>query len=180
MTTIPPLEPGMREFGTPRENEEYRDGGCGIIIDPETQMYAVYRLPNGLTGFFSGGVEEGEDMKEGVLREVREESGLYDFAEVEFVARARAHYHNRLKNVNRIADASCFVIKLRSRATQPPAREAHETFELDWVTAPEILKNWDEHNAMEGRGHWTWFLQQAVARAKERGWDTTTNLADLG
>lgn len=90
MNMIPPLEIGVQEFGTPRADEEYRSGGCGIIIDTETQRYAVYRLPSGLTGFFAGGVEDGEDMQEGVLREVREESGLYDFEEVEFIARARA------------------------------------------------------------------------------------------
>lgn len=167
------------EFGTPHPDEEYRDGGCGIIIHSETQRYAVYRMPNGLTGFFAGGVDEGEDMLEGVLREVREESGLHDFAEVEYVARARAHYYNRLKNIYRVADATCFLIKLGSDSVQPHRREAHETFELAWTTPTEIIKNWNEHNAKEGRGHWTYFLHKAVAQAKEKGWDTTTDLEEL-
>lgn len=29
------------EFGIKRENEEHRDGGCGVVFDPKTQKYAV-------------------------------------------------------------------------------------------------------------------------------------------
>ena len=31
------------EFGLKRENEERRDGGCGVVFDPVTQRYAVGR-----------------------------------------------------------------------------------------------------------------------------------------
>lgn len=172
----PPLEPGVREFGTPRDGEEYRDGGCGVIFDPETQRYAVFRRPDGVLGFFSGGVEEGEEMQEGVLREVREESGLYDFAEVEFLARARAHYYHSAKRLNRVGDASCFLIRLNTVDTQETQLEAHEDFVLDWVTPQEMLDNWREHNVEEGRGHWIWFIQLGLARARELGWDTTNTL----
>lgn len=48
-------------FGTKRENEERRDGGCAVVFDPETQKYAVYKnLKNGLLGLYGGGIEQKE------------------------------------------------------------------------------------------------------------------------
>src|ERR1700722_4176569 len=97
------------EFGTKRENEERRDGGCAVVFDPKTQKYAVNKHDaNGLLGLFSGGVEAGEEIQAGILREVAEESGLDDFLYVEPIAEALTHYHNILKNVNRVAKATCF------------------------------------------------------------------------
>lgn len=64
----------MLEFGIKRENEERRDGGCAVVFDPQTQKYAVYHnLKNGLLGLYGGGFDEGEDEREGVLRELSEE-----------------------------------------------------------------------------------------------------------
>ena len=68
------------EFGIKRENEERRDGGCAVVFDPVSQKYAVNRIiDHNRFGFSLGGVEDGESMEEGILREVVEESGLYDF-----------------------------------------------------------------------------------------------------
>ena len=93
------------EFGITREGEERRDGGCGIVFDPASQKYAVGKqTEDGLFRLFSGGVDEGEDIKDGVLREVVEESGLQDFLHVEKIAEALTHYHNSLRNVNRSAN----------------------------------------------------------------------------
>src|SRR5277367_3969699 len=109
----------LREFGTPRENEERRDGGCAVVFDPATGLFAVGKeRESGRLRLFSGGVEDGEEMQDGILREVREESGLYDFGHIEFIGEALAHYHNRLKSVNRVAHARCFLVLLKSTATR--------------------------------------------------------------
>ena len=91
------------EFGIKRENEERRDGGCGIVFDPKTQKFAVGKQENGRLRLFSGGVDQGEDLIEGILREVREESGLSNFLHVEKIAEVFAHYHNyRCREVHRL------------------------------------------------------------------------------
>lgn len=164
------------EFGTKRENEERRDGGCGVVYDPESQRYAVNKLTNGLLGLFSGGVDPSEDIKEGILREVVEESGLDDFEYVEKIAEAETHYFNILKNVNRVAHATCFLVILKSRHTVPVKREAHETFSLHWATADEIFKNWESFNENHDHDHWIYFMKKAVARVSELGYDKTTNI----
>ena len=50
------------EFGIKRKNEERRDGGCGVIFDPETQKYAVGKDYIGRLRLFSGGLNLGEDI----------------------------------------------------------------------------------------------------------------------
>lgn len=163
------------EFGIKRENEERRDGGCGIVFDPGTQKYAVGKqADDGLLRLFSGGVDSGEDMEEGVLREVREESGLYDFLHVEKIAEAITHYHNSLRNVNREAHATCFLIILKSADLKPVHLEEHEKFSLVWATAEEILNDWGSRNENKDYDHWIYFFNKAVKRAKELGYDTAS------
>jgi len=163
------------EFGIQRENEERRDGGCGIVFDPTTQRYAVGRQgatghETGLLRLFSGGVDEGEDIEAGVLREVTEESGLHDFLYVEKIGEAMAHYHNSLRNVNRVAKATCFLVILKGTDLVPVQLEEHEKFTLAWVTADEMRENWQMHG--RGADHWIYFLEKAVARAAALGYDT--------
>jgi NADH pyrophosphatase NudC (nudix superfamily) len=158
MTIIP-------EFGIHRENEERRDGGVGIVYDPETKKFAVGRqTTDGLFRLFSGGVEAGEDIEKGTLREVVEESGLCDFLRVEKLAEAMTHYHNNLRNVNRVAHATCFLIILKSTKLQSVELEAHEKFVLEWATAEEILSNWDERNTNHDFDHWIYFMNKALER----------------
>ncbi|OHA92021.1 MAG: hypothetical protein A3J09_00795 [Candidatus Zambryskibacteria bacterium RIFCSPLOWO2_02_FULL_51_21] len=163
------------EFGTKRANEERRDGGCAVVFDPVTQKYGVNRHTNGLLGLFSGGVDEGEDIQTGVLREVAEESGLHDFLHVEKIGEALTHYYHILKKVNRAAHATCFLAILKSNHQVPIHHESHETFTLDWVTSEEIFSNWDSFNENHDHDHWIYFMNKAVARAKELGYDKTSS-----
>jgi len=168
----------IQEFGIQRENEERRDGGCGVVFDPRTQRYAVGRRDtDGLYLLFSGGVNPEEDMEEGVLREVTEESGLHDFAHVEKIAEALTHYHNKAKNVNRVAHATCYLIILKSTDLVPLKLEAHEKFTLAWSVAEDILKNWLDRNQTKDYDHWVFFLKKSVARSIELGYDRTSTIS---
>lgn len=169
------METGIKEFGIKRENEERRDGGAGVIFDPQDQRYAVGKqTTDGLFRLFSGGVDESEDIEAGTLREVTEESGLCDFLHVEKIAEAMTHYYNSLRDVNRVAHATCFLVILKSAKTKDVALEEHERFVLEWATAEEILANWNARNENKDYDHWIYFLEKSVARTKELGYDTTT------
>lgn len=159
------------EFGIKRENEERRDGGCGIVFDPVTQKYAVgLQTDDGLFRLFSGGVDPKEDIKEGVLREVVEESGLNDFKYIEQIAQAFSHYYNPLRKVNRIAKATCLLIILKSTKLIPVKLEEHEKFTLAWATEKEILSNWKSRNENKDYDHWIYFMEKAVRMMKEMGY----------
>lgn len=158
------------EFGIKRENEEPRDGGCGIVYDPKTRKYAVGKQDhNGAFRLFSGGVSAEEDIREGILREVTEEGGLYDFGYVEKIGEAITHYHNSLRNVNRVAHATCFLVILKSADLKPVAHEEHEKFSLIWATAEEILADWRARNENKDNDHWIYFMEKAMKRVEELG-----------
>lgn len=163
------------EFGIKRENEERRDGGCSVVFNPETQRYAVYRnLKNGILGLYGGGFNGGEDEREGVLRELMEESGLNDFLHIEKVDKILTHYFNRNKGINRVALATCFLVILKSTNLQPTKLEEHEKFELVWATSDEIFSCWKAINQNKDYDHWFYFFKKAIPRAKELGYDTTS------
>ena len=163
------------EFGTCRENEERRDGGCAVIYDPTTGLFGIgKRELDGLYILFAGGVEADEDMTQGISREVREESGLYDFSHTETIAEALCHYRNKAKNVNRLARATCLLLIARSTEPQPVQLEAHENFTLAWVTAAEIYANWQERNEDIGLSHWMYFLDKATSRLGDLGYEVSS------
>ncbi len=159
------------EFGIKRENEERRDGGCAFAYDPQTCTFAIARQhSDGVLRVYSGGVDVSEDIQVGILRELREESGLYDFGCIEKIAEAITHYYNSLRNVNRVAHATCFLVILNSTATQPVQLEEHEKFSLEWVTAQDILDNWNLHNENRDYDHWIYFFGKVQEKLKEMGY----------
>jgi len=162
------------EFGTKRENEEERGGGCGVVFDPVKQKYAAYKREDGKVGLFAGGLNKGEDLQEGILREITEESGLYDFEKVEVVEKARAHYYHSLKHLNRVADATCLLVILKKSDSKDVKHEAHEKFDLVWLSADELddgIRSWNG----DGNHHWLRFIQQAIGLAIELGYDKTSD-----
>ncbi len=164
------------ETGTKRENEERRDGGCAIIFDPQTQKYAVATAPDRVVRLFAGGVDSNEDLEKGIMREVTEESGLYDFKHVEKVQTSFSHFYNSRRNVNRVALATCYLIILRSNKQQERKLEPHEQdLHVSWMSAQDILKNWHAFNNDKRLDHWISFLHQAVGRAIELGYDKTSD-----
>jgi leucyl-tRNA synthetase len=177
---LPIREVIAEETGIRHENEERRDGGCGVIFDPETQKYAVATHHDGLVRLFAGGVGGEESLEQGVLREITEESGLYDFGRVEKVRSCFAHYYNSRKKVYRSAFATCFLVILKSDAQKEPKLEPHEKgFELAWMTPREIVQNWNSHNERHDIDHWFIFLREAVARAIELGVDRVDQVSDF-
>lgn len=170
----------LPEFGIKRENEERRDGGCAVVFDPKSQKYAALKLiEKDSYRICSGGVDDGEDVKDGILREVIEESGLYDFLYVEKIAEAMSHYYNSLRKVNRVGHATCFLVILKSTNVKQTQLEEHEKFKLVWVTAEDLLNNWKSKNTEKGSNekgydHWIYFMNKAVKRAIELGYDKTS------
>lgn len=165
------------EFGIKRENEERRDGGFAIIFDPKNQLYAVGQHESSdFLYLFGGGRDEGESKKDGIIREVREESGLHDFSYVEEIGEAMVHYFHSIKKVNRITLAACFLIILDSTNLVDTEPEEHENFNLIWVKKEDLIINWKNNRDDENQPHhWIYYLEKAVKRAIELGHDKTSS-----
>ena len=167
----------MLEFGTKRKNEERRDGGCAVVFDPKNQKYVAYiNLKNNHLGLYGGGFDEGEDEEKGVLRELMEESGLYNFLYIEKIDRVITHYHNINKNINRVAFAVCFLVILKSTDLKSTQLEIHENFKLIYATSEEMIESWNSINENKDYDHWIYFLKKAVNRSIELKYDTTSFL----
>ena len=108
-----------------------------------------------------------------------EESGLHDFLYAEKIGEGFAHYYNSLRNVNRVTKSTCFLAILKSRDLVDVKLEEHEKFFLVWEKAKDIITDWKGRNKNKDLDHWFYFFEKAVKRAKELGYDTTTNLIDL-
>ena len=81
------------------------------------------------------------------------------------------HVHNNIKNINRLAYATCFLVILKSNDLIPTKLEEHERFNLSWVTSEEILKNWKSRNQNKDFDHWIYFFKKSISRAVELGYD---------
>lgn len=162
------------EFGMKRKNETKAEGGCAFVFDPKKQKYAFGKVPNGSLFLFAGNVGKDEDINQGILREVREESGLTDIDKVLDVAVAYGHYYNSLKDVNRVSKATSILVTLKSDKNEGTQLEEHESFELVWLDAKEALKTWEVHTGGDF-DHYVWFLKQAVSMAIENGFDKTSD-----
>jgi len=164
------------EFGQKKPNEEFRNGGAGIVFDPGSQKYAVARWnDDGRVSLFAGGLNGKESVREAIIREVKEEGGFYDFERVEWIDVAYAHFFNKAKNVNRFARAECLLLILKSVKQNSIALEDHENFEVVWLSADEILTEWEKRNKDGGYSHYMEFLREGVARAIELGYDKVSN-----
>lgn len=165
------MDEDILEFGIKRENEERRDGGFAIIFDPKNKLYAVgQHVSSDFLFLFGGGRNEGENKKEGIIREVREESGLHDFLYVEEIGEAMVHYFHSIKKVNRITRAACFLIILDSTSLIDTEPEEHENFSLTWVTKEDLIFNWKNNRNDENQPHhWVYFLEKSSIKLKELG-----------
>jgi ADP-ribose pyrophosphatase YjhB (NUDIX family) len=164
-------EEKILEFGIKRENSKRRDGGCCIVFDPKTKKYAVYKHPksNALC-LFGGGFNEGENEKDGCLRELFEESGLFDFLHTEKIDQVICHYFNRNKEVYVMANATCFLVILNSTKRENPKFENHENnFEFTWATGDEILNSWKTGNQDRDYDHWIYFFEKSQEKLKKLG-----------
>ena len=163
------------EFGVKRENEQFADGGSSVVFDPKAQKYAFLEIEkNGNIALFAGGREEGEELHDGILRELREESGLTHIKQYEEICTVYGHYYHSLKEINRRARATVLLVILDDTDTIATQLEAHEKFHLVWRDAAEVLAKWQ---ATEG-GHYDHYqvaLKQAVGRAIKLGYDKTSD-----
>ena len=166
-------EEKILEFGIKRENEERRDGGCCVVFDPKTRKYAIYRHPKtNVLCLFGGGFNDGEDEKDGCIRELQEESGLTDFLYTEKIDRVYVHYFNKNKKINRVAYATCVLVILKSLKREETKLEEHESdFEFMLCSGDEILNSWRSFNQNKDYDHWIYFLDKAVKRIKELGYN---------
>jgi len=111
-----------------------------IIRDPKTDQYMALKWKeHPWTTFVLGGVEEGEDVVEAAMREVREETGYTDL-EVKRVLGGPvcSEYYAAHKGENRIACATAILFELKSLNREPVIDAELAKHEPIWLDRKEL------------------------------------------
>ncbi|MBI2618421.1 class I tRNA ligase family protein, partial [Candidatus Kaiserbacteria bacterium] len=158
------------ECGIKNDTADEGQGGVALIYDPKQDKFAVAKHISGELRLYGGGVLKSEEMTEGILREIREESGFFDFSHIEKLFSCYVHYFNVVKQIYRKGRATCLLLVLKSAEQRPLQLEDHEKFELLWMDLEELRAHWKSRNKNKDYDHWLLFLDVGEKRLKELGY----------
>lgn len=138
-----------------------RECATAILYNKEGK-YLVAKFRTGMYGFVGGGVDEGENKEQAILREVAEETGYtkLEIKKVLFADFFLHGYHTRKENDYFESDA-VYVIEVDDSVRQDVAQEELDEQTVEWVErnkVAELLHNDHHHSFM-----WEQYLKGDVA-----------------
>lgn len=140
-----PIVEVVVEQVTPRLEEGiYRRIAVVVLenVQGEVLMQKITRAGITQYGLPGGGIEENEEALAGALRELEEETGYYDVAEVRSLGTVEASYYNAFRKINRQALATGLYARLASdkqKELQLTDFEKETDLENFWVSKEEAL-----------------------------------------
>ncbi|MBI2065680.1 MAG: class I tRNA ligase family protein, partial [Candidatus Zambryskibacteria bacterium] len=116
-----------------------------LLIDPKTQKVLILKWKQfPWTTFITGGVEQGEELKEAAEREIREETGYKNFRYVKTLGRPiESHFHAAHKNENRKATFTGFIYELVDDEREEVSEEEKAIHDIYWLSWEELGKDKD-------------------------------------
>ena len=127
-----------------------------FVKHPTENTYIVLKWPNAHGGFVGGGIEEGEDASQAILREVREETGYLNFTITRVVIpHLYGHGYKPRKDVNCFDHDTVFLAQLSD--LQQETVDESEGHELLWVEENKVgdVLTLEHHKVM-----WELYLQE--------------------
>jgi len=141
-----------QETGEKRENAGERKCTYGIIENDKGEVllqflkqYKRWTLPG-------GGIEEGESNEEGLLREIREETGYVDCEVDKNIGSVEASYFGRHFKQAKLAKVSVFTVRLFSRTQEEVMWDEDEKeigMEHSWVSPRKALQYFSQDSVSE-------------------------------
>jgi len=118
---------------------------AGAVLFRETssgKMYLLLNYPSGHWDFVKGNIEEGETLKETVIREIREETGITDVSFVEgFEDKVEYHYQRDGELVHKE------VVFFLAKTDTENVKISHEHQGFVWLGYNDALKKLTYKNA---------------------------------
>ena len=115
---------------------EERSAGAIIYQDlPSGKMYLLLNYPSGHWDFVKGNIERGETLKQTVLREIREETGISDINFVDGFEDKLEYYYQRNGEV-----VHKEVIFFLAKTSTNIVTLSHEHVDYLWLTFNDTLQ----------------------------------------
>lgn len=118
---------------------------AGAVLFRETssgKMYLLLNYPSGHWDFVKGNIEEGETLKETVIREIREETGITDVSFVDdFEDKVEYHYQRDGELVHKE------VVFFLAKTNTENVKISHEHQGFIWLGYNDALKKLTYKNA---------------------------------
>ena len=163
---LPVVEVVAPDYGIPLDGSVDVTGPVVIGFDPETKEYmSLINSKNGMRWLVSGGLDEGEDYETAALRELKEEAGFNEVAElIKLGGPTYSYYFNTNKNSNRRSFSYMYLAILNKNEKNIQSLEPHENYTVSWSSLDAIVADFEEE--ADGRGHWIDGMQRAKKAAE--------------
>lgn len=141
MKNLIPLIDSTMQFWTPHANAVHRKTVIMVIYDPSIGEYFYCDRPEyGLCCNVSGWVEDWESYEGALHREIKEETGFYDYTVIwRLWWRILTHYFMSKKHEFRVKDIESYLIFVDSSKKNPSAMEDDEVFNIKSINYHNLL-----------------------------------------
>lgn len=110
-----------------------------IIQHPSEDLYLIAKWSNGWYGFLTGGIEAGDSVEDTVRKEILEETGLKNVAQIretDYVSHGL--FYHIVKHVNRLAHYHLVIAKLKDLEQQDVSEEELAIAKFIWVDKKDV------------------------------------------
>lgn len=157
------------EYGTPHAEATDVEGVVVVGYDPAIDKWLALEWSKQKTIWLVGGGREGlESYEQAAVRELREETGYSYFKQqIQLGGPIISHYYNDKKSVFRCSYSFAFLFILDSTTKGQQELEAHEQFEVTWLSYGPLRKTIEQTGG--GVEHWLAVLARAHDYLLENG-----------
>lgn len=126
----------MKYIGEKLEGKEYeeRKTSYGLIFNEKGEMAVAYIEKYNMYNLIGGKIEDGEDSKEALIREAKEEIG-YSLKDIEYIDNLGCYYYFDIMDKYELGIMDFYKAKLDEKVCEP----IEEDHQLVWIKPEKLV-----------------------------------------